>query len=109
MSNIVQFSSSKKAWYTSSSGRIELEINLEHAEMCSHSGDCEHNVKRLLQYPYIKAQLKKLSNDVLKGELLEYGAWNDQELNNHADNQIRILWIACGDIMENANNYNIQD
>jgi large repetitive protein len=36
-------------------------------------------------------------NDLLD----EYGAWDDKELRDHAQNLQRILWLACGDIVDN--------
>lgn len=44
----------------------------------------------------------------LKDELKEYGAWNDEELSDHAENLKRALWLACLDAQEgNGNVYNM--
>lgn len=88
-------------WYTSSCGRIELEITLVQAESCTHSGDCSVDVVALRKVPKIKRQLDKIDGDVLIGELRGYGAWDIEELQNHNANLERILWLACGDIVEN--------
>lgn len=29
-----------------------------------------------------------------------YGAWDEEQLKDHDENLTRILWLACGDILE---------
>jgi len=87
-------------WYTSGSGRIELQLTKQQAATGSHQGQCDNDIAYLCQLPAIKRQLNKLDAGVLANELSEYGAWNDEELKNHDENLARILWIACGDIMD---------
>ena len=67
---------------------------------CSHSGDCEADVKRWLEDPELKKELSEISPDQLKQELDEYGAWSEEELKSHADNLQRILWLAAGNLMD---------
>lgn len=88
-------------WYASGSGRIELQMTMEQAESVSHSGECDEDVLELLKVPEIKAQLEKLNPETLISELKEYGAWNAEELADHAQNLQRILWLAGGDIKDN--------
>jgi len=80
--------------------RFEIEILKKDAESASHSGDCEEDVIELMEKPYIKIQLDKIDPVTLKTELKEYGAWDTKELSDHEENKKRILWIACGDIVE---------
>lgn len=88
-------------WYTSSSGRIELQMTWEQAESVSHSGQCDSDVSELSRVPEIKAQLDKIDPAILAGELKEHGAWSADELADHAQNLQRILWLAGGDIRDN--------
>lgn len=88
-------------WWSTSSGKIELNITKKIANSCMHQGRCNDDVKAAMKLPEIKRQLNKLNPEILKEELREYGAWDESELNNHADNLMRILWIASGDILEN--------
>lgn len=87
-------------YYTSGSGRIELQITKKQAEIGSHSGQCDNDIAYLRTLPAIKRQLNKLDAEALSKELSEYGAWDENELQNHDENLTRILWIACGDILE---------
>lgn len=87
-------------WYTSGSGRIELQLTKQQAATGSHQGQCDNDIAYLRQLPTIKRQLNKLDAGVLANELSEYGAWDDEELKNHEENLNRILWIACGDILD---------
>lgn len=87
-------------YYTSGSGRIELQITKKQAEIGSHSGSCDNDIAYLRTLPAIKRQLAKLDAETLKNELAEYGAWDDNDLANYDENLTRILWIACGDIQE---------
>jgi len=44
----------------------------------------------------------KITTEILKAELKEYGAWNEQELSNDSDNWRRLLWIGAHDLKEQA-------
>ena len=88
------------AYFCTGSGRIELQIELEHANTGHHQGQCDADIDYLLTVDYIKAQLDAISPALLADELREYGAWDQDELADHEQNKARILWIACGDIAE---------
>jgi|GEM_PF-1301638 len=88
--------------YTSSSGRIELQMTMEQAESVSHSGECDDDVKELSRVPAIAEQLAKIDSAVLSAELKEYGAWDEDERADHEQNLQRLLWLAGGDIAEQA-------
>ena len=87
-------------YWTSGSGRIQLNITKKIAESCSHPGPCDNDVKDALTMPVIKKQLAKIDPVILRNELSEYGAWDEIELQDHSANLTRIVWIACGDITE---------
>jgi len=87
-------------WWTSSSGKIELDIKLRDAHVGYHQGQCDGDIARLRTLPYIRRQLGKLDPTIVSEELREHGAWDDGERQNHNDNLTRLLWIACGDIVE---------
>ena len=88
-------------WFTTSSGRIELNITLKDALTGFHQGQCQEDVEYLLSHrPYIRRQLAKIDVQTLRDELREYGDWKTEELEDHETNIQRILWIACGDIVE---------
>lgn len=80
--------------------RFTIEMTKDQAFSVSHQGQCDDDVKELLKNTKIKRQLKKISDDDLKKELKEYGAWNNEELENRKDNEERIIWIAGCDIRE---------
>ena len=79
----------------------ELNITLSDAKSASHSGQCDDDIKALMEKPYIKRQLKKLDAEKLRLELKEYGAWDENELKDHEANLSRWLWTCCCDIREN--------
>lgn len=87
-------------WWSSSSGRIELQMTLKQAQACSHPGPCDADVAELRKEPKIRRQLDKLDPELVAGELREYGAWDDDELRFHESNLLRLLWIAANDITE---------
>lgn len=88
-------------WWTSSSGRIELQILQEDAEPCAVGGrDASPYVDELLTKPYIRKQIEKINPKDIAAELKEYGAWDEFELGNHSDNLLRLMWIVCNDIIE---------
>jgi len=79
---------------------IYLNITMREAKMCSHSGKCDAELAALRKEPRIARQVKSLDPDTLCMELKEYGAWDEEELEDHDQNITRMLWIACGDIAE---------
>lgn len=79
-----------------------IELSLEIAEMCSHSGDCSEDIDRCMELPEIKVELEGIDPKELVKELEEYGAWDKEELTDHTENLRRILWIASGNITEEA-------
>jgi hypothetical protein len=87
-------------WWSTGSGRIELQLRQSDSETGHHQGDCLNGVQELLAVPYICNQLNALDSDLIAAELGEYGAWDDEELSDHSANLRRLLWIACGDIQE---------
>lgn len=87
-------------WWTSGSGRIELQMTLEQADSGSHPGPCNADVLALSKVPEIAKQLETIDADTLRKELKEYGAWSDTELADRAQNLQRVLWIACADIAD---------
>lgn len=80
--------------------RFAIQMTKDQALNVSHSGSCDSDVAYLLQDKKIIRQLKKISDDDLRAELKEYGAWDTEELNNRSDNEARIVWIAGGNIAD---------
>ncbi len=83
------------------SGRIELVISKEDSRSGYHRGECDADIQALSEAPYIQMQLEKLDPTVIASELKSYGAWDDEELKDHEQNIQRLLWLACGDIVDN--------
>lgn len=88
--------------WTESLGRIELQIKRDDAESASHPGQCDADVARLRDVPYIREQLDRLSPALVADCLRECGAWDAEELADHDANLDRLLWVACCDISEDA-------
>lgn len=75
--------------------RFSIDLPESAIAECCHSGACDSDVDRWLGV--LKLQIDA---DLLREELREYGAWNAEELSDHADNLARILWIAAGNLQE---------
>lgn len=86
-------------WFSGNYG-IELNITLNEAHIGAHPGQCDDDIAYLRTVPRIRRQLAKIIPENLRRELKEYGAWDDDELADHDANLSRILWIACGYIVE---------
>jgi hypothetical protein len=87
-------------YWTDSYGFIELNITKAQAHTGHHQGPCDSDIKKLRNIPAIKRQLNRLDPLKVRDVLRDYGAWGDDELSDHDDNLDRLLWIACGDIVE---------
>lgn len=92
-------------WWTCGSGRIELQMTLDQAHSAYHQGRCDDDVQALSDEADIRAQLDALDVETVKRELREYGAWDDDELSDHAQNLQRLLWLAAGDIHDSPETY----
>jgi len=80
--------------------RFELDIDYEDAAKAYHTGQCDEDVDRLARKEYISVQLRLIDQKRIAEELKEHGAWSDEELQDESENKLRILWIACGNIVE---------
>lgn len=90
-------------WFSTSSGRIEISMTRAQAASVSHPGECSSDVAALRTVPAIRRQLDKIKPELLRAELSEYGAWEDDELQDHDINLSRIVWLAGCDITEESN------
>jgi hypothetical protein len=81
--------------------RFELKLTKAQAAQGSHPGPCDADVAELLKVPAIRKQFEKIEPEKIAAELQEYGAWDETELQDTEANKARILWIACGDIVDN--------
>lgn len=86
-----------KHLWSSGNWRIELLISEEVAHLCSHPGPCDDDIERCMQLPEIKEQIDKINPETLADEISEYSDW---DCSDHNTNLMRLLWIACGDILE---------
>ena len=87
-------------YWNDSYGFFELNITKAQAHMGHHQGQCDQDIEDLPRVPSIKKQLDQLDPDRVREVLRDYGAWDDDELSDHDANLDRLLWIACGDIVE---------
>ena len=80
--------------------RFELNITKAQVLNAYHSGAMDDDIAALAKVPGISRQLKKLDPEQVRAELAEYGAWNEEELQDHAQNLQRVLWCGVCDIWE---------
>ena len=81
-------------FWSSSCGRIELDISADYAARGYHSGQCDLDIAALMRDPKIAAQLAALNPAIVAGVLKEYGAWDSVELSDHAANLERNLYLT---------------
>ena len=89
-------------WWSDSHGTIEVNITKAQAHKGYHMGACDSDISELRGVPAIRRQLEKINPAILSKSLKEIGAWDEVELSNHNENLSRLLWIACGDIVDNT-------
>lgn len=86
-------------WWVGSS--IGIQLTKDQAESASVGGvDNESAIDELLTNPEISSQFDDISDDILKSELKEYGAWDDEELSDREMNIKRVIWLAAGEISD---------
>lgn len=67
----------------------------------AQQGSNDAAVEDTLLRPYIKKQLRKIGEEKIKTELKHWGAWSEEERNDHEENKRRIVWCAAWNIEEN--------
>jgi hypothetical protein len=92
-------------FWSSSSGRVELQLTVGEAHRGYHSGDCEADIVELMRDPAIRGQLEGLDPDTVAHELRDTGAWTDAALLDREANLMRLLWIACADLVDDPELY----
>jgi hypothetical protein len=75
--------------------RFELELPDECVTACSHSGPCDNDV----DYWEKKIQIN-INPDLIRAELKEYGAWDNEDLKDDNQNKKRLIWIAAGNVRD---------
>ncbi len=87
--------------------RFTLELPERAVSECNHQGQCDEDVaywaganwQGVTRIPRI-TRPAEITSEKLKAELKEYGAWDDEELNDDDANWKRIIWLAAGNIQE---------
>lgn len=87
----------KTYFWFDSSGRVEIKLTHSQIDSVCHSGANDAAVAAEIK-PAIDAEILR---DVLK----EYGAWDADQLSDHAANLDRVFWLACWDCYENPEFY----
>ena len=86
---------------TASFNGFEIVMTREAAEQLTPRGqDAGPAIRQALKGTKYRRQFDKLNPETIRRELYEYGAWDDSELADDAENRERILWIAACDIKE---------
>ncbi len=80
--------------------RFELNITKAQVLATWHPGAMDDDIAALAKVPRIARQLKKLDPEQVRLELAGCGAWNDDDLQDHAQNLQRVLWLGVCDIWE---------
>ena len=88
--------------WVSVSGRLSLTITTQQALDCTRPGDNGPSVQKLAAVREIAEQLDKFAVEDVAAELRDTGAWSEHELANHGANRLRLLWLACHDVIEEA-------
>ena len=81
--------------------RFTITMTKDQAESITQPGqDASSEVEALEKNPKIRRMLDKIDPELIRAELREYGAWEDEDLADDQGNRLRILWIAGGNIKE---------
>jgi len=86
--------------WESGCGRLTLTLTEADAHTGYHTGDCEADILDLMAGRIIRDQLDALDPQTVAEYLREFGAWSDDELADRDENLMRLLWLACGDLVE---------
>lgn len=82
-----------------------LEMTMDEAKSAAHQGECIEDVIALAQKPEIANQLDKIGVEAIRLAVKESGGWSAEELADDTANRNRVVWMAAGDIRDNASEY----
>lgn len=77
--------------------RFSIEMPEQAVKDCSHSGACDEDVERWSKQIQRPAECTMTN---LQAELSEYGAWDEDELDDDKANWERIIWLAAENISD---------
>ena len=93
----------KYQWMDGSGRECGLPVmTMNDAEYGYHTGECVHFINELME----NIDMSNIDIEQSRRVLTEYGIEDIQEKNEHEIKEL-ILWIACGDISENPEIYEI--
>lgn len=69
---------------------------------CSAPGPADAAVDYWLSRPEVREVIMRAPADDLRDYLRDYGAWDDEDLEDDETNRQRLLWLACGDFAEHV-------
>jgi hypothetical protein len=84
----------RMVWYTSSMGLVEIRIPEEAIRDIHQPGDAEEAVR----YWMDEVEWFGTTIEDIRRELREYGAWDDDELDDEDMCWVRMLWLAACDL-----------
>ncbi len=87
-----------KCTFVPSESGIEVSLLKECIEECTHAGVCDAEVEKWVQQS--REELDLLDKELVAKCLKGYGAWSDEELQDHEQNLKRLLWVAAGNCKE---------
>ena len=83
----------KTYFWSDGSGRLEIPLTQAQIDSVCHPGPNDAAVAAI--------EKPQLNPETVRTALREYGAWNSEELADHAANMERIFWVACWDCFDN--------
>ena len=78
-------------------------MTTKQARSTYHAGPCDADIEKLWQVKSIRVKLRAITDSELMRALKPYGAWDDTELKDRKENELRFLWLAAADIVETEN------
>lgn len=78
----------------------ELKLRQSDLDSIPRHGPADEAIDVLVKEPHIAEQLDAYDADDIRKELKEYGAWDDEELQDDEQNRKRLLWVLIGNLQE---------
>lgn len=75
-------------------GLFEMAFMQIHLDLMPKIGAADAAVEEILTDPFVLDQTDRINAAELREELREYGAWDEEELNDHAANLRRMIWLT---------------
>lgn len=83
---------------------FEFGMTIADAKFCAHQGSCDEECEQMVETPYIRKQLNKLTSEQMEAAIRVFGVDFEEYEGKQIPREeleLYIVWLAASDIVDN--------